>query len=151
MPFSALHKNVGGLSFCLYPVIFTHHYPPKKNKSSYLWFRRYRPLALASSACHSTPGSTLNNPIYVSIMLYFDIINNMMFVSVGKLFVSAGPVHGLRRSRGADGHHAGPQVRGWNAALPVARLRWPPAAPEQARPGHETQMRGHAGHCILEV
>jgi len=75
----------------------------------------------------------------------------MIFVFVGKLFVSAGPVHGLRRSRGADGHHAGPQVRGWNAALPVAGLRWPPAAPEQARPGHETQMRGHTGHCILEV
>lgn len=74
-----------------------------------------------------------------------------MFVFVGELFVSAGPIHGLRRSRGADGHHAGSQVRGWNAALPVARLQWPPAAPKQAGPGHETKMCGHAGHCLLEV
>lgn len=81
-------------------------------------------------------------------MLYVNI--NVIFVFVGKLFVSARPVHRLRRSRGADGHHAGPQVRGWNAALPDARFRWPPA-PEQARSGHETQMRGHTGHGVLEV
>jgi len=81
-------------------------------------------------------------------MLYFNF--NVIFVFVGKLFVSARPVHRLRRSRRADGHHAGPQVRSWNAALPDAGFRWS-SAPEQARPGHETQMRGHAGHSVLEV
>jgi len=74
-----------------------------------------------------------------------------MFVFTGKLFVFTWPVHGLRRSRGADGHHVGPQVRSWLAALPNARFRRQPAAPEQARPGHETQVRGHTGHGVLEV
>lgn len=71
----------------------------------------------------------------------------------GQLVVPEGPVHRVRGPRGADGHHAGPQVRGGNAALPVAGDRRTPvaAAPQQVRPGHEAQVRGHAGHGVLEV
>lgn len=70
----------------------------------------------------------------------------------GQLVVPEGPVYRVRGPRGANGHHAGPQVRGGNAALPVARGRTPvAAAPQQVRPGHEAQVRGHVGHGVLEV
>lgn len=73
------------------------------------------------------------------------------FVS-GQLVVPERPVYRVRGPRGANGHHAGPQVRGGNAALPVARGRTPvTAAPQQVRPGHEAQVRGHVGHGLLEV
>lgn len=79
----------------------------------------------------------------------------IVLIWTGQLVVSPRALHGIRGPRGSDGDHVGPKVRSGNATLPVvvhgSNGRRPLAAAEQARPRHETQVRGHTWHGILEV